>query len=74
MLVTCASCGRKSQVAGRSRIGAVTFGILGALIAVTLTYRSLGEWAVVPGLLANGLFGYVGARLFLRLDPPELAD
>ena len=74
VLVTCRSCGGKSQISGRTRIGGGVAGILGGLLAVALTYRPLGKWVVVPAILANVLLGYLGARLLLRLDPPELAD
>ena len=74
VLVTCASCGEKSQVAGRTRIGAGMIGLLAGVLAVALTFRSLGQWAAIPGIVSNALLGYVGGRLMLRLDPPELAD
>lgn len=74
MLVRCGSCGLKSQVAGLTRIGGGIFGLLGTLWTVALSIRYLAEWASFPGFLAYFLFSYVGARMLLRLDPPELAD
>ena len=74
VLVTCGSCGQKSQIAGRTRIGAGVVGIVGSLVAVALTYQSLGDWTIGPAILANLVLGYLAGRAMLRLDPPGLAD
>jgi hypothetical protein len=74
VVVTCSACGEKSQISGRTRIGGGVIGILGSIVTAALTFHSLGRGSTVATVLAYALFGVLGSRLLLRLDPPGLAD
>jgi len=73
-MVTCASCGERSQVAGATRIAGVVAGIVGGLLGVWLSFPRLEKWSLLIALVADVLLGYLAGRLTLRLDPPDFAD
>jgi hypothetical protein len=73
--VTCATCGKESQVAGSTRIAATLAGT-GGMIVGMWGYFLIFDHQVS---LTAAIFGFVVAayaagRLTLRLDPPEFAD
>ncbi|MEA2698890.1 MAG: hypothetical protein QOI66_3161 [Myxococcales bacterium] len=73
--VTCAACGKESQVAGRTRIGATLVGTGGMVIGMWTYYLIFDHQASLPAAIFGFVVAaYVAGRLTMRLDPPEFAD
>jgi len=73
--VTCAACGKESQVAGRTRIGATLAGTGGMIVGMWGYYLIVDRHASLTAALCGFVVAaYAAGRLTMRLDPPEFAD
>jgi hypothetical protein len=76
IFVVCDACGKRSQVAGSTRIWSNLTGlVVGSVWSVVLVgcpqMRVVGAFLILPVTLAGA---YFAGRMNLRLDPPELGD